>query len=252
MHSFERQQQILDILRGHSFASVDFLCKKLYASPATVRRDISEMDERGLINKVRGGAAIIEGTNKDAPLLVRANKNREKKDIIAKLAIKYITNSMTIIMDSSSTVTVLAHRLESFQNATVLTSGIATLNYLNENTTLKVISSGGRISNKSAMTGQTAINTINNFHADIMFFSCCGFSIECGTTEAAEENAEVKKAMCKNAKQTILLCDSTKFNQEFFCKACAIQDIDIVITDKKPSDIFLQEAEKFLKVVYPK
>lgn len=241
MLSFERQQQILDILKEHKCVRVDFLCKKLYASGATIRRDLSEMDEKGLITRVRGGAALIEGTNQDAPLLVRSNENRDKKEYIAQLALRYVHDSATIFMDSSSTVTFLADKLAGFRDLSIVTNGIATMNSLNEYTTAKVFSSGGLIRNNSSFVGQIAIDSIQNFRADIFFFSCCGLSFEGGCTEADEDNAALKKQMWKNAKKRILLCDSTKVNQDYFCKVCDIQDIDLILMDPNPAHSFMKE-----------
>ncbi|OPA81042.1 hypothetical protein BVG16_01480 [Paenibacillus selenitireducens] len=235
MLSFERQQQILDILKEHKCVHVDFLCKKLFASGATIRRDLSEMHEKGLITRVRGGAALIEGTNQDAPLLVRSNENRAKKEYIAQLALRYVHDSATIFMDSSSTVTFLADKLEGFRDLSIVTNGIATMNSLNEYTTAKVFSSGGLIRNNSSFVGQIAMDSIYNFRADMFFFSCCGLSIEGGCTEADEDNAAIKKQMWKNAKKRILLCDSTKVNHDFFCKVCDIQDMDVILMDQ-PQD----------------
>lgn len=248
MLSIERQQKIIDILKDHHSASVNLLCKKLFASEATVRRDLAQMEENGLLNRVRGGAAFIEGPNKDAPLLVRAGKNRDKKEKIAQIALRYVKDSSTAFMDSSSTVTVLAQRLAEFKNLTIISSGLSTIQVLNENTTAKIICCGGEIHNHSSLVGQMAIDTASAFCADACFISCCGLSLDCGTTEAVERNAVIKKIMCKNSKQRILLCDSTKFNQKYFCKACGFDSIDLIITDEKPDDAFCKIAN--CRIVY--
>lgn len=240
MLSFERKNQIIEILKQHQSVTVKDLSSKLYSSEATIRRDLAQLDADGAIKRVRGGAVLIEGSNNDLPVLLRTNKEREKKEKIAQLALSYVKNSTTIFMDPSSTVTTLAYKLNRFHDITVVTNGIAVLNVLNENTSLKVISSGGVIYKKSSFIGQQAIENIEMYHADLFFFSCCGFSLQCGSTEASEQNAAVKKAMCKNAKKRILLCDSTKIGSDFFCKACDTKDIDVIITDKRPSREFLE------------
>lgn len=239
MLSFERQQQILQVLKERRCATVDYLCQHLYASGATIRRDLQEMAEKGLVTRVRGGAALIEGTNQDAPPLVRVNKEKEKKEYIARLALRFVSDSATLFMDSSSTVTYLAAKMEGFRGVSVVTNGLPTLNMLNERTTAKVLVCGGVLKNNSSIVGQEAVDLVESFRADILFFSCCGLSLDWGTTEASEDNTKVKKAMCKNAKRRVLLCDSTKFDQEYFCRACPIQDLDVIITDQKPSKEFL-------------
>ena len=86
MISYERQNEILELLKEHHTVTVEFLCRRLFASGATVRRDLAEMAQKGLLERVRGGATLISGTSQDAPLLVRTQKDREKKKAVAGLA----------------------------------------------------------------------------------------------------------------------------------------------------------------------
>lgn len=251
MLSYERQKQILDLLKEHQYVSVPFLCKRLYASSATIRRDLADMSERGLLARIRGGATLMDGANHDAPLFVRTNTNCDKKKIIADLALKYINDSKTFFMDSSSTITYLATRLEAYHNITVVTNGIETSNVLNDHTSAKIFLIGGLIKNNSSTVGQIAIETILNFHSDVFFFSCCGLSAKAGVTEAIEDNVAIKRQMCKNTRKRILLVDSTKFSQEFLCKSCSLNDIDIIITDEKPNDHFLKSLPESVKIIYP-
>ena len=242
MLSAERQEQILELLRENRHASVDFLSRKLYASAATVRRDLAYMDEMKLLRRVRGGAELIDGANRDTPLLVRSNKNRELKEKIASLSLRFAAGKRTMFLDSSSTVTMLAERMLDFRNITAICSGVATLQLLNERASAELICCGGIVVNNSSFAGPSALRTIENYHADVCFFSCCGLSLSCGTTEALEENAAVKKAMCGNSDFRVLLCDSTKFGLNFFCRSCGLGDIDVIVTDRKPEEKFLKNA----------
>jgi len=234
MISFERQEKILALIKQHECVTVDFLCEHIFASPSTIRRDIAEMYERKLITRVRGGAAALEGSNQESPSMLRFSRNIDKKKKIVQIAKRYVRNSNTLFLDSSSTVAFLARELDEFQNVTVVTNGIQSINILSERTSAKVYACGGLILGNSAITGSEALTTINNFRADIAFFSCMGFSLGGGVTDALLENASVKRAMIKNARKRILLCDSTKMNQEYFCKICDHEEVDLVITDSEP------------------
>lgn len=248
MLSAERQEQILEILKEHRRASVDFLSKNLYASAATVRRDLAHMEEMKMLRRVRGGAERIDGINRDTPLLVRANKNRDLKEKIAALALRFTQGKRTMFLDSSSTVTVLAERMAAFRNITAICSGMETLRVLNERSSAELICCGGNVMNNSSIVGAGALHTIESYHADVCFFSCCGLSLPFGTTEALAENAAVKKAMCRNADLRVLLCDSTKFGRNFFCRSCGFSEIDIIVTDREPDEDFRTNCG--CKVVY--
>lgn len=239
MLSYERQQQIMELLQKRRSVTVEYLIKKLYASGATIRRDLQEMQRQGLLTRVRGGAVLIDGGNQDKPPILRAQQNTAQKERIARLAMRCIEDASTLFLDSSSTVTAFARRLESFagqRELSVMTNGLFTIHALNELSCVTIFDCGGVIKNHSSAVGPTALSALESFHADVTFFSCCGFSLDIGTTEASEENAAVKRVMCRNAKRRILLCDSSKFDKDFFCKVCAAPDITRIITDSPPPE----------------
>ena len=72
MISYERQNEILELLKERRTVTVEFLCRRLFASGATVRRDLAEMAQKGLLERVRGGATLISGASQDAPRTRRA------------------------------------------------------------------------------------------------------------------------------------------------------------------------------------
>jgi DeoR/GlpR family transcriptional regulator of sugar metabolism len=246
----ERRQQILSILQQDQFVTVGKLCKKLYASPATVRRDLAEMSAQGEIIRLRGGAELVAGSNSDMPLLLRQQKDKEKKEMIATLAARYLEDASTIFMDSSSTVYYLAKQLKQYTGRSVITNGLATMNYLNEQTDATVYCMGGRLLHGSSYVGYQALEAVNTYCVEVLFFSCCGFSVKNGSTEAEEENAAVKRAMSERANKKILLCDSTKFEHDYFCRACSLQSIDLIVTDKRPDDKTVRLLET--KLIYGK
>lgn len=238
MLSAERQQQILDILKERQCVTVAFLSKHLYASGATIRRDLAQMNERGLVRRVRGGAALLEGIHNDAPLLVRAGKNRERKEKIARLALGLVRDSSALFLDSSSTVTALARRLRGFHNLTVVTNGLVTLNTLSDLPAVKLVCSGGILQNSSSFVGPAAADSFGRYRAELLFFSCCGLSASFGASEAREEIAVIKRVMCQNAKKRVLLCDATKLGEDYFCRSCGLEELDVIVTDEQPSAAF--------------
>lgn len=249
MIHMQREMQIIEILQERQCATIEYLCRRLYTSSATVRRDLTKMEEAGLIKRIRGGATLIRGAAKDTPLIVRAGKNREEKMKIANLALKYVRRANTFFMDSSSTVTELARLMGDFRDKSVMSNGIDTVNVLNEFANISVYSTGGIIQNRSSMVGDAAMNAVSKMCVDVFFFSCCGVSADKGVTDATEQTAIIKRKMLKNSGKKILLADSSKINSVFFCKACEIDDIDVIVTDKCPDEQFLGKIN--CEIVYP-
>jgi len=247
---YDRQKRILEIMKQYKSVTVELLCEKVFASPATIRRDLNEMSRLGLLKKVHGGAVSNDGANEDPPLVVRQQSETASKKNIAELAMKLCKEGQTLFLDSSSTVTGLAREIVKSGSYSILSNGIETVSVLNESTNIKLYSCGGKVNNHSSIVGSIAEDTVKRFHADILFFSCSGISENSGITEGSEETAAVKKCMINNSRVKVLLCDSSKFGQEFFCLTCDMNDIDVLITDKKPMDSFLNNLPKHIKVYY--
>lgn len=245
----ERQRQIMTILKERKSITVGLLCSKLYTSPATVRRDLAAMEQNNLLLRVRGGAVLTPAHTKDQPHLLRKEVNTEKKEIIAKIATKYIENGSSCFFDSSSTVSFLAKEVvERKDSLTVITNGLDTLNILGMQSSFCVIMTGGTFKNGSCLLGQNAVLSTRRYYADYIFFSCCGISQSGVITEAEEDNAVIKESMLSRATKKILLCDSTKLNTKYLCQTCTLKDIDLLITDKKPDNY--DELAKQIEIIW--
>lgn len=233
----ERHKQILNYLETHSSASVQDLAKGLFASPSTIRRDLSELESMGFLQRVHGGAVLTNGTNFDTPAGLRRTQQQEEKRRIAELASQFLSSSANYFFDSSSTASFLAQKLVNYLDVRIATNGLGILTSLPSSPNLSVLCCGGYLrSPYDEFTGNLAIQCISNMTADVFFFSCAGFSIAQGAMELSDENVSVKRAFYNKSKKHILLCDSTKFDQEFFFKSFDIRDIDYVVTDKKPTN----------------
>jgi DeoR/GlpR family transcriptional regulator of sugar metabolism len=233
----ERHKQILNYLESHNSVSVQELSKSLFASASTIRRDLSELEEMGFLQRVHGGAVLTNGTNFDTPAGLRRNQQLEEKKRIADLASQFLSSSANYFFDSSSTAAFLAQKLTNYLDVRIATNGLGILTSLQSSNNLSVLGCGGYLRSPfDEFTGNLAIQCINNLTADIFFFSCAGFSASRGATELNDENVAVKHAFYNKSKKHILLCDNTKFDQEFFFKSFDVRDIDYIVTDKKPAN----------------
>lgn len=232
MLPLERQNQILEIVTQRKAVTVDELCAALYASGATIRRDLQLLENNGLLRRTHGGAVFVDGNARDFPLMLRENENLIPKSIIAKKALPYIHDGQTLFMDASSTVCQLAERLTGFQHLRVVTNGLKTANILADIDGVDVYGTGGRLrENAKSFVGPQAIAFVSRFTADMAFFSCRGVHPETGITDSNEDEASLKLMYMKNAHRTILLCDSSKLGKQNFCKIGEIGDVWKIITN---------------------
>ncbi len=246
----ERQAQILELLKQKGFVTVDFLCGQLFASGATIRRDLAVLENRGMLKRVRGGAIAYNGINSDLPLLLRGNTNIELKKHIGAIASTFVRDSMTLFMDSSSTTRCIVERIIDRHNLSIITNSIVIAYVLSTFSNVKVYTSGGLIKNNATMIGSAALNMVRDRYADVFFFSCAGLSAEYGTSETNEDSVEMKRAMFENSTKRILLCDHSKFDIVFSYKCFPLNRIDVLITDQKPPESFIRKLPASLRLLY--
>ena len=234
MFNIERQHRILETLRQNKFADVHQLAGLLYASESTIRRDLSILENAGLIRRTFGGAALMEGLNAEIPLSVREDEHNSEKEQIAKIASSLLTAGNAIIIDSSSTAFKLIPYVRSYQ-AAVLTNSPKAAIELGKYPDVRVYSTGGSLrENSLSYVGRIAKNATSLFYLDTMFFSCVGISITGGLTDTNEDEADLKNIMMEHSRTKVAMIDSSKFSLVTFCKICSLSQIDYLITDRDP------------------
>jgi len=241
MFSIERQQQIMNLLKSKKSVTVAELSQKFYIGEATIRRDMEKLEKMGLIKRTYGGAVLLEGLDSEIPFVVRETEQKDAKDAIGRIAAGLVQDGEIIVMDSSSTTLMMVPYLKGKNRLTIITNGAKIAVELGEQLHTKVYCTGGMLrENSLSYIGELARKCIDNFFADKLFFSCRAISAEKGLSDSNEEEAELRKLMIRNCKKTVLMCDHTKFDQVSFCKICDFDRIDHIITDRKPSQQWIE------------
>lgn len=232
MSYYQRKFEIIDLLNSkEGGCSIDLLCKKLYASRSTLRRDLIQMEEEGIIRRHHGGVSLIADSATENPVMLRKLENPDKKSVIARYCRNYIHDNMVIFLDSSSTVSYLCPILKTCKNLTVITNGLNVATMLSNAPGVRVYVCPGLLKNKSlSIIGEYSSHFLDNFRADTFFFSCKGVNKQ-GIFEGDDFQALTKRCMLKNADKKILLCDSTKEFSEGYFKLTSFRDIDLLISD---------------------
>ncbi|MCI8624530.1 MAG: DeoR/GlpR transcriptional regulator [Provencibacterium sp.] len=253
MVSSQREKEILDLLAVKKTITVQQLCQKLYASSATIRRDLTKLESRGLIRRTRGGAVLAEGGNDEVSVFERQSENAKEKSAIGRLASYFIKDGYTVFMDPSSTVCCTAPFLLSVKRLTVITNGLHCALALSAGSGCEVYMPAGRLLTRSnSLAGSDTLSSLSGFCADAALVSCSGLSLKVGVTEPTVEQSRIKLQMLKQAKTKILLCDHTKFGRICMSKTCDIGLFDYLITDIRPEEEVCAALEaQGCEIVYP-
>ena len=241
MYEIERQEDIIKILNEKKVVSVTTLASTLYVSEATIRRDLSKLERKGLVTRTFGGVVLNPNTpNKETTFEIREKTNLNEKRALCQKASAYIKDNFTIFLDSSTTLLNIVPYLNLFENLVIITNGLFVANEIINKTKHQVILPGGLVqANTNSMLGTIALNNLSAFHTDLTIMSTSAFDFEFGPTESTIEQAEIKRIMIKNSDYRILLCDKQKINKKSLFRTSSLNDFNIFITNHN-----LEEKEK--------
>jgi DeoR/GlpR family transcriptional regulator of sugar metabolism len=231
----DRQQRILAELRVSATLRISELANELGVSYETIRRDLEEMGESGLINRTYGGA-VARPFGFEPAWNERANAMTAERQQIASLAIQFVRPGEVLMIDAGSTTLHFARRLAAeLKNLTVITNSFAVAQALATNPTMTVIACPGRYEvQEGGVVGPDCIAFLSRFNANRAVIGASGFTLE-GPNEANSNAAAVKRAMLARSQERMLLIDHMKFGQPNLEVVCPLQDINRIVTDKAPT-----------------
>lgn len=245
MLAIERRNEILSKLSANGKVLVADLAKEFDVTEETIRRDLEKLDNDGLARKTYGGAVKNESFNIDLPFHVRKQTNVESKQKIAKMIGDMINDGDYIMLDSSTTALCVIKNILQKKNITLITNSIEILLELCNKPEWNVLSTGGMLKEGGlSLVGYQAEKMISGFHVDMAICSCKGIDEENGVTDSNERDAEIKKAFYKSANKRVLAVDSSKFDRASFVKVCGLGDVDIIVTDTDPGQIWNERLKQ--------
>ena len=227
----KRQDQILQILYERKYISVEELANITFTSSSSIRRDLTNLQNSGLVQRSHGGVALPETVRGIASFQDRKKKNIPAKRIIAKKAASLLQNGQSIMLDGSSTSTFLLPYIAKLNSVTLFTNNLSTaLNAIELGIDTHCI--GGRSVNSSPIvSGIEAYKYISSLKSDILFFSSQSLDAQGVISDSTEEENYIRSLMISSATKTVFLCDNQKFNKRSLYTLTTLDKIDIAIFD---------------------
>ena len=242
----QRENAILEYLREHKEVTVGELCRALYVSEPTMRRDLAALNASGRIIRTHGGAAYRSEPGENLPLSYREREHSDAKTAIGKKCLSLIRDGDTIMVDSSSSALALVRVLDVTRSIVVVTNSAKAALILAE-TKVKTFVTGGELAADTyAYVGSYAEEFIRSFNADLCFFSVRRLTPDGRLTDNALAENRVRSAMLAVARRRVLMLDSQKVGDPCLHTLCRIPDIDHIVCERNISDLFPQYADKFL------
>jgi len=235
----ERQQYLLDTLRRDGKVVAVEISAALNVSEDTIRRDLNELAEAGLLRRVHGGAVVKALT--ETAYSSRNQQHTEAKSSIAEAAAQLAQDGQVILLDCGTTTTRLAQLFPRDLRATVITNSPPAVMALAEHPFLEVILLGGTLNKATLATiGAETAAALSRFRADICFLGVNGLHIDAGITDFSYEEVQLKRIMIENSASVVALGSADKLGTVAPFVLAPISSLTHLVTESSVAESELQ------------
>lgn len=238
----ERQREIVSLLLNRPTLRVSELAGALSVTTETIRRDLDELTDRGLISRTYGGAILRKMA--EPSVAQRHNLLVEERTRIARTACQALDGGRVFMIGSGATTLHVARRMALvMQNVTVITHAVAIATALATNSTITVLMTPGFYhAGEGAVYGTQTIRFFEQYNAEWVILGASGLAPE-GASDALIEMAEVYSTMIERANRRMIVADGSKFNQMFTARYASWSQVDLLVTDRAPKSALLKAVQ---------
>jgi DeoR family transcriptional regulator of aga operon len=241
----KHQAAIMQYLSQQGDAEVSELEELLSVSSSTIRRQLTWMEENGLLERFHGGARLPTPIAYELPYEKRLAHEMEAKRAIAAKAKSLLTSNLVIGISGGTTCTELARQLRTLDNITVVTNAVNIALELHGQPGSRLMVTGGTLNKNSyELVGDLVTQSVRNFHFDIAFLGVSGISTNFGFSMSDEPEAVAGRAFMAAAERIIIVADHSKVGKSTFARLCSLDDVDMLITDSQIAPDQLAVLEK--------
>ncbi len=226
----ERRQAILAQVEREGRVVASELVASLGVSEDTVRRDLRDLAEQGLVHRVHGGA--LASAPPTGSFTQRLGVSPEEKAALAEAALPLLAGARVIVLDGGTTTLELARRLPLLYDGTVVTNSPPVASALANHPRAQVVLVGGRLlKDAQVAVGPSAVEAFHTVRADICVLGVCSLHPDVGVTTSGDEEADVKRAMVTSAGEVIALATADKLRTAGPWVVAQLAEIDHLVTD---------------------
>lgn len=233
---------ILDLLNSQERVEVEDLATRFAVSLQTIRTDLRDLSARGALSRVHGGAVRVSSAATRA-YADRRKQNAAAKQAMASLLAELIPDNCSLALNIGTSTEQAARALENHRGMTVLSNNINIINLMMGGETKELILVGGTVrQSDGAIIGEDAVEFISRYKVDYAVIGASALDEDGAVLDHDAREVSVARAILKNARTKILLCDGSKFSRSAPVRICDLSDLDVVVTDHAPPTPFRKAA----------
>lgn len=228
-----RRKKIIDLLNKEGKVKVIELSRLFGISEVTIRNDLTELEENGMLERIHGGAINTHKSYYNMSFLDRMKTNEIEKRKIAAACALLISNGDTIMINSGTTTLFVVQELKHVKNITVVTNSLAIAQEAGHFNNIQIILLGGNFNPQYQFTyGDDTINQLKRYKADKLILSADGVNAEEGITTYHHLEVEVNRQMLARVNKTIVAADYSKIGRTSFASIDSIDNADFLVTNQ--------------------
>lgn len=242
MLAAERKLRIVEYVRQSRVATVAALAREFGVHEATIRRDLGEIEQEGLLKRTHGGVIVEQWTHDEPPFIERSNQRLEQKMRIGKMAASMVEDGEHIIIDSGTTTLHIAKNLVHRSNITVVTNDMNIAAELKDASGIKVIVTGGELYPSSYMlNGMFTDHVLRSLHVEKAFMGIPAIHPKHGLMHPEAQLVTAKQGMIHAAQEIIVVADDSKIGKLSLHSVAPNSSIHSLITGKEVQEYDIKE-----------
>ncbi len=236
----ERQTAIVDMVARDGFVATESMVTKFSVTPQTIRRDLNELSERGLLTRFHGGAGQAKSIE-NQPYADRQRSGVQAKRKIAELTASLVPNGASLFLNIGTTTEAVAQALMGHRDLHVITNNINVAQILSRNASFSIMLAGGQVRNQDGgITGAAAVEFVDSFRTDIGIVGISGIDEDGSLLDFDMEEIRTAQAILRNSRRTILVADQHKFGRRAMNRLGHLSNLDVLVTDAPLSATYSQ------------
>lgn len=229
----KRQNKILELARKNGRVEVDELSSRFTVSPQTIRKDLNELCDKQMLQRIHGGAIVgsgIENVNYEARRMLAP----AAKKAIGASGAALIPDNSSLLLNIGTTTEQVAHSLSHHRGLLVITNNINAIDIMKHFPHIELIIAGGQVRRSDGgIVGVAAVDFINQFKADYAVIGVSAIDEDGSLLDYDFREVRVAQAIIKNARHIILVADAMKFERSAPIRIGHISQVTTLVTDRE-------------------